>query len=258
MGRHSRSDATVPPRIDVSREETVQFALPAFPVETFSERPSSVLANSDTRQMAIDSISRMIDLIDMIDSAPDPRAARRAAQRASFIDFRQIASASTRLAHAAKARVRHSAGGRHRGAVDGDRDTRSIAPNSNHRWADDAIVNTMTNEDLSVLKRAQELVRKHDEELRAQRVEREGRVRQTGSLIATYSADCSLRLAELPGLLREGRPRRQDQVAAVRVGREADLLQPRGQRPDGRHAPYADAGHQHRGLHGGRAAPARH
>lgn len=197
MGRHSRSDATVSPRIDVSREETVQFALPAFPVETFSERPSSVLANSDTRQMAIDSISRMIDLIDMIDSAPDPRAARRAAQRASFIDFRQIASASTRLAHAAKARVRHSAGGRHRGAVDGDRDTRSIAPNSNHRWADDAIVNTMTNEDLSVLKRAQELVRKHDEELRAQRVEREGRVRQTGSLIATYSADCSLRLAEL-------------------------------------------------------------
>ncbi|MGV7636803.1 hypothetical protein PJI23_30790, partial [Mycobacterium kansasii] len=55
----------------------------------------------------------------------------------------------------------------------------------------------MTNEDLSVLKRAQELVRKHDEEVRAQRVEREGRVRQTGSLIATYSADCALRLAEL-------------------------------------------------------------
>ncbi|WP_461165825.1 hypothetical protein [Tsukamurella serpentis] len=55
----------------------------------------------------------------------------------------------------------------------------------------------MTNEDLTVLRRAQELVRKHDEEQRAQRLQREGRVRQTSSLVATYSADCSLRLAEV-------------------------------------------------------------
>ncbi|KXP01299.1 hypothetical protein AXK60_03955 [Tsukamurella pseudospumae] len=59
------------------------------------------------------------------------------------------------------------------------------------------MTDTITKEDLSVLKRAQELVRKHDEEVRAKKVEREGRVRQTASLIATYSADCSLRLAEL-------------------------------------------------------------
>lgn len=64
----------------------------------------------------------------------------------------------------------------------------------------------MTTEDLSVLKRAQELVRKHDEEMRAQRVEREGRVRQTNSLIATYSADCGLRLAELLGLAEKDGP----------------------------------------------------
>lgn len=193
MGRHSRNEMAAPSRPDVSLEETVQFSLPGL----ISSRASSALASSDTRQMAIDSISRMIDLIDMIDNSPDPRAARRAAQRGSFVDFRQIASAGSRFAQAAAARVRHPVNGRHRLPGEFERDTPSYGGNSNHRWSDNAIVNTMTNDDLSVLKRAQELVRKHDEELRAQRVEREGRVRQTGSLIATYSADCALRLAEL-------------------------------------------------------------
>ncbi|TWS24690.1 hypothetical protein FK268_05415 [Tsukamurella sputi] len=193
MARHRREEASPLSRADVSLLDTDQFAL----IGTNVGRPMSTLASSDTRQMAIDSISRMIDLIDMIDSSPDPRAARRAAHRESFVHFRQIASAGSRFAHAAAARVRHPVSGRHRLSGESDRDTRAGDQNINHRWSDNAIVNTMTNEDLSVLKRAQELVRKHDEELRAQRVEREGRVRQTGSLIATYSADCALRLAEL-------------------------------------------------------------
>ncbi len=193
MGRHSHEEVVAAPRGDVSLEETVQFRLPGLSLD----RPTSALASSDTRQMAIDSISRMIDLIDMIDNAPDPRAARRAAHRGSLVNFRQIATAGNRFAHAAATRMRHLIGGRHRLTGESADDTRPPAGNSNHRWSDNAIVNTMTNDDLSVLKRAQELVRKHDEEQRAQRVEREGRVRQTGSLIATYSADCALRLAEL-------------------------------------------------------------
>ena len=193
MGRHSHEDVAAAPRVDVSLDETVQFRLPGLSLA----RPTSALASSDTRQMAIDSISRMIDLIDMIDNTPDPRAARRAAHRGSLVNFRQIATAGNRFAHAAATRMRHPIGGRHRLTGESLGDTRPPAGNINHRWSDNAIVNTMTNDDLSVLKRAQELVRKHDEEQRAQRVEREGRVRQTGSLIATYSADCALRLAEL-------------------------------------------------------------
>lgn len=193
MGRHSRGEFAAAPKVDVSLEDTVQFSLPGLSLA----RPTSVLASSNTRQMAIDSISRMIDLIDMIDNASDQRAARRAAQRGSLVNFRQIATASNRFAQAAATRMRHPIGGRHRFTGEFGGDTRAHGGNINHRWSDNAIVNTMTNDDLSVLKRAQELVRKHDEELRAQRVEREGRVRQTGSLIATYSADCALRLAEL-------------------------------------------------------------
>lgn len=193
MGRHSHERVADAPRGDISLEETVQFSLPGLSLA----RPTSVLATSDTRQMAIDSISRMIDLIDMIDNAPDPRAARRAGQRSSLVNFRQIATVGNRFAHAAAARMRQPIGGRHRLTGESAGDTQPSAGNINHRWSDNAIVNTMTNDDLSVLKRAQELVRKHDEELRAQRVEREGRVRQTGSLIATYSADCALRLAEV-------------------------------------------------------------
>lgn len=196
MGRHSQVDASAS-RVDISLDETVQFARLSLAPDATIGRGASALASSDTRQMAIDSISRMIDLIDMIDNSPDPRAARRAAHRNSFVHFRQIASAGSRFAHAAAARVRHPVSGRHRLSGDIERDTHVPGENINRRWSNNAIVNTMTNEDLSVLKRAQELVRKHDEELRAQRVEREGRVRQTGSLISTYSADCALRLAEL-------------------------------------------------------------
>ncbi len=193
MGRHRREEVAAAPKADISLEETVQFSLPGLDLA----RPASALASSDTRQMAIDSISRMIDLIDMIDNAPDSRAARRAGHRGALVNFRQIATAGNRFAHAAATRMLHPIGGRHRLTGESGGDTPSPAGNINHRWSDNAIVNTMTNEDLSVLKRAQELVRKHDEEVRAQRVEREGRVRQTGSLIATYSADCALRLAEL-------------------------------------------------------------
>ncbi|CAM3858676.1 MULTISPECIES: hypothetical protein [Tsukamurella] len=55
----------------------------------------------------------------------------------------------------------------------------------------------MANEELSILRRAQELVKSHDEEARAQRIEREGKVRQVAAMIATYSNDCSQRLAEV-------------------------------------------------------------
>ncbi|NKY20574.1 hypothetical protein [Tsukamurella spumae] len=192
MGRHRREEATQAFRADLSAANTDQFSLVGLSLD----RPMPALARSDTRQMAIDSISRMIDLIDMIDHAPE-QSARRAVHRGSLVNFRQIATAGSRFARAAASRVRHPVSGRHRLAADGGSDTRPPTGIINHHWANDAIVNTMTNDDLSVLKRAQELVRKHDEEVRAQKVEREGRVRQTASLIATYSADCSLRLAEL-------------------------------------------------------------
>ncbi|WP_148281487.1 hypothetical protein [Tsukamurella sp. 1534] len=55
----------------------------------------------------------------------------------------------------------------------------------------------MSQEELSVLRRAQEIVRQRDDELRAQKNEREGRVRQTVALIETYRAECSQRLAKL-------------------------------------------------------------
>ncbi|WP_139057726.1 hypothetical protein [Tsukamurella pseudospumae] len=196
MGRHRQVEVAQAYRADVSSADTDQFSLVGLNLD----RPMPALARSDTRQMAIDSISRMIDLIDVSDHAPDQNA-RRAVHRGSLVNFRQIASAGSRFAHAAASRVRHAGGGRHRLSVGDGSDTRPPGRNINHRWADDAIVNrmtdTITKEDLSVLKRAQELVRKHDEEVRAKKVEREGRVRQTASLIATYSADCSLRLAEL-------------------------------------------------------------
>lgn len=58
-------------------------------------------------------------------------------------------------------------------------------------------MNIMANEELSVLQRAQELVKSHDEEDRAKRIEREGRVRQVAALITTYSNDCARHLAGL-------------------------------------------------------------
>lgn len=69
--------------------------------------------------------------------------------------------------------------------------------NSNDSCQLDAIVNSMTNDEVSVLRRAQELVRKHDEEVRAKRIERDGRVRQVAALTASYGAECTQRLAEI-------------------------------------------------------------
>lgn len=80
-----------------------------------------------------------------------------------------------------------------RRAVDGA----TLGDMTNQGWADNAIVNTMSNDELSVLRRAQDLVRQHDDEARAKRLEREGQVRQTAALIETYSSDCSKQLAEL-------------------------------------------------------------
>lgn len=64
----------------------------------------------------------------------------------------------------------------------------------------------MANEELSILRRAQELVKSHDEQARAQRVEREGKVRQVAAMIATYSKDCSLRLSEVLEISEKDKP----------------------------------------------------
>lgn len=155
-----------------------------------SARTSPPLAVAATRQSVINSISRMIDLIDLIDSGSDISLRRLVKQGAdSWID----------IANSGRLEGGDDLG---RSGADGDRIADRPAEWTsdgliNQDWWRDAIVNTMTNEDQSVLRRAQELVRKHDDEVRAQRLEREGRVRQTASLVATYSADCSLRLAEL-------------------------------------------------------------
>lgn len=114
-------------------------------------------------------------------------------------DSRSGSCASLNSAHSTPAQQapvlvrvgRHVTSPRHR-MID-----RLLSRSHNTRWVVDAIVNIMANEELSVLQRAQELVKSHDEEDRAKRIEREGRVRQVAALITTYSNDCARQLAGL-------------------------------------------------------------